>query len=65
MTIIFSGSSYNGFEFYKNDTLVGSARRKLNFVNAPNYLYWFDYRLNENQQEGLTAMIFVIVGFIK
>jgi len=60
-----SGASYAGFDFIKNDELVGSAHRKLNFVNETVYLYWFKPELDKGQQQAIAAMIFVIAGFIK
>jgi hypothetical protein len=60
-----SYSSYAGFDFYKNESLVGSARRKLNFVNETKYVYWFKNTLDQQEQESVAAMIFVITGFIK
>ncbi len=60
-----SYSSYGGFDFYKNDSLVGSARRKLNFVNETKYDYWFKSTLDQKEQESVAAMIFVIAAFFK
>jgi hypothetical protein len=60
-----SYSSYGGFDFYKNETLIGSARRKLNFVNEVKYVYWFKNTLNQQEQESVAAMIFVIAAFMK
>ncbi len=60
-----SYSSYGGYDFYKNESLIGSARRKLNFVNEVRYAYWFKNTLDAHEQESVAAMIFVITGFMK
>jgi hypothetical protein len=59
------GSTYDGFDFYKKDTLIGAARRKLDFLLDPKYRYWFSASLKEEEQEAVAAMIYLIVGFIK
>jgi hypothetical protein len=60
-----SGNSYAGFDFYKNDTLVGGAHRKYNFAGLPVYRYWFNPQLDLQQQEAVAAIIFLIAGFIE
>ncbi len=60
-----SRNAYAGFDFYKNDTLVGAAHRTYNFAGVPKYRYWFSPQLNLPAHEVITAMIFLIVGFIE
>jgi hypothetical protein len=59
------GSTYDGFDFYKNNLLIGAARRKLDFLIDPKYRYWFSASLKQEEQEAVAAMIYLIVGFIK
>jgi hypothetical protein len=59
------GSSYDGFEFYRNDQLIGGARRYLDWSDYVRYKYWFSPALDKKYQEAVASMIYVIVGFIK
>jgi hypothetical protein len=47
------GSTYDGFDFYKNNLLIGAARRKLDFLIDPKYRYWFSASLKQEEQEPL------------
>jgi hypothetical protein len=58
-----SGSSYEGFNCYINEKLVGSAIWNQSMTGA-HYKFWYDHKLDQKHQEAIASMMFIIVGIV-